>query len=254
MSSKYGFDFSEIAVKRIYTQPDKPTIIFLHDSLGCIELWRDFPEKMSQETGFNVLVYDRQGYGKSCSFIYEKRDKQYLDLEADILNDLMAYWGLNDAILFGHSDGGTISLIMAGKYPEKVKAVITEGCHIFVDDLTIKGINAAVYQYENSNLRERIARYHGDKTEMIYKLWVDTWREPSYADWSIEYLLPNIECKTLVIQGYNDEFGTEAQVDGIVKAVPGLGEKWMIEGVGHNPHKEVPELVLEKSKKFLKNI
>lgn len=197
MKFNYGFDFSEIAVKRIYTQPNKPTIIFLHDSLGCIELWRDFPEKMANATGYNVLVYDRQGYGKSCPFIYEKRDKNYLHLEAEFLNDLMSYWDLKEAILFGHSDGGTISLIMAALYPEKVKAVITEGCHIFVDDLTIDGINNAVEQYQNTNLHERLVRYHGEKTSKLFSLWVDTWREPTFADWSIENILPKIECKKI---------------------------------------------------------
>lgn len=251
MKKSFDYSFTDIATKRIDTNPNLPTIIFLHDSLGSIELWRDFPEKLSEITGYNVLVYDRQGYGNSCPFSYQERDKYYLELEADLLNQLLSYWGINEAILFGHSDGGSISLIMAAKYPEKIKAVITEGCHIFVDEVTLHGINEAVKTYETTNLHERLTKYHGDKTEKLFKMWVDTWRKDEFRDWSIEHLIPTIKCKILAIQGYNDEFGEETQIDGIVNPIPHLAQKWMIENVGHNPHKETPNEVLIRCKEFL---
>lgn len=115
---KLAINLNDIFIKRINNFSNRPTIIFLHDSLGSIELWRDFPELLGEKTQCNILVYDRQGYGKSCEFSYTKRDNSYMELEADILNELMVFWKVEEAILFGHSDGGSIALIAAGKYPK----------------------------------------------------------------------------------------------------------------------------------------
>lgn len=241
----------QIALKKFIFSNNNPTIIFLHDSLGCIELWRDFPEKVGKLTNCNVITYDRQGYGKSCQFSYDKRDNSYLEKEADILNELLDYWEINDAILFGHSDGGSIALITAAKYPNKINGIITEGAHVFVEDITIKGIEEAIEAYKTTDLKSKLEKYHGDKTEDMFWAWTSTWTSDEFKSWNIESFLPAIKCPSLIIQGKEDEFGSLLQVEKIINQTKGESEQLIIEKVKHTPHKEVPELILEEVSKFI---
>ncbi|MDH6252950.1 pimeloyl-ACP methyl ester carboxylesterase [Chryseobacterium sp. H1D6B] len=246
----------ELKGKRLYIEhnnsfENKPTIVFLHDSLGCTQLWRDFPVKLAEASQCNVLVYDRLGYGKSGAMVTYERPNNYMELEADLLNDLLAALNINNAVLFGHSDGGTIALITASKYPENVKAVICEAGHIFVEDVTLKGVSDALEAYKTTNLPERLQKYHGDKVEMLFKAWTETWLRTSYRDWNVEYLLKNIMCPLLFIQGEADEYGTLDQLEKTISQVSGTAEKYIIPNVGHTPHKEVPELVLNRAVEFI---
>ncbi|NML72376.1 alpha/beta hydrolase [Chryseobacterium sp. RP-3-3] len=247
----------EVRGQKLYTAYNnslegKPVIVFLHDSLGCTQLWRDFPVKLSEATGSNVLVYDRLGYGKSDPMLTHERSVNYMELEADLLNDLLAQLNINNAILFGHSDGGTIALITAAKYPERVKTVICEAGHIFVEEVTLKGVYDAWDAYRTTNLAERLQKYHGDKVEMLFKAWTETWTRDDYRSWNIESLLKNIQCPLLFIQGEADEYGTFDQVEKTISQVNGPSEKYIIPETGHTPHKEVPELVLKKTTDFIK--
>ncbi|AZB08240.1 alpha/beta hydrolase [Chryseobacterium sp. G0162] len=232
---------------------NKPTLVFLHDSLGSVQLWRDLPAKLSEETQCNVLVYDRLGYGKSYPMPTHIRPVNYMELEADLLNDLLVELNINNSILFGHSDGGTIALITAAKYPERVEAVICEAGHIFVEEVTLKGVYDAWEAYKTTNLPERLQKYHADKVDMLFRAWTETWTRDDYRSWNIEYLLKDITCPLLFIQGENDEYGTLDQVDKTVTQVSGSAEKYIIPGIGHTPHKEAPELVLEKAIEFIGN-
>lgn len=247
-------DYSNIAVEHYKAFPGKPTIVFLHDSFGCIQLWKDFPKKLGEQVKCNITIYDRFGYGKSAPFIRPKRDNYYMEYEADMLNDLLDLWGISKAILFGHSDGGTISLIAAAKYPEKVLGVITEGAHIFVEKVTLNGIREAVEAYKTSNLKERLEVYHGDKTEALFWAWAEIWNSEGYSNWSIENMMPLVKCSSLIIQGEHDEFGTIKQVDSIVNGTTGKSIKWIIPNVKHNPHKEVPDLVLNRVAEFIEQL
>ncbi|WP_091463769.1 alpha/beta fold hydrolase [Flavobacterium urocaniciphilum] len=251
MQTETKLSLDKIAIKKIGNYSNKPTIIFLHDSLGCIELWRDFPQQLSDFAQCNVLVYDRQGYGKSSPFSYSKRDNYYVELEADILNELLNYWQIEKAILFGHSDGGSIALITAAKYPTKILGIITEGAHVFVEDITLKGINEAKVQFETTDLKTKLEKYHGEKTEAMFWAWASTWTTDEFKSWNIENFLPMIECNSLIIQGEEDEFGSLMQVESIVKNSRGNSEKLIIPNIKHNPHKETPELILEKSSEFI---
>ncbi|UWX62615.1 alpha/beta hydrolase [Chryseobacterium oranimense] len=249
----------EVRGQKLYTAcsnkfKGNPVIIFLHDSLGCTQLWRDLPLKLSEMTNCNVLMYDRSGYGKSGPMATHERAINYMELEADLLNDLLAKLNIDNAILFGHSDGGTISLITAAKYPDKVKAVICEAGHIFVENVTLKGVYDAMDAYKTTNLAERLAKYHGDKVETLFRAWTETWTRQDYRSWNIEYLLKDIHCPLLFIQGEADEYGTLDQVEKTVSQVSGVAEKYTIPGIGHTPHKEVPELVLTKVSEFLEKI
>jgi pimeloyl-ACP methyl ester carboxylesterase len=251
MPTDIQFSLDKIAIKRINTYRDKPTIIFLHDSLGCIELWRDLPEKISILTQCNVLIYDRQGYGKSLPFSTKKRSNNYLEHEADLLIKLLDFWNVEKPILFGHSDGASIALIAAGKYPEKIKGVITEGAHIFVEKLTLDGIHEAIKVYTTTNLKSRLEKYHGDKTADLFWAWASTWTDERFKSWNIEGFLPTIECPVLIIQGEADEYGTLKQVEGIVNGVKGYSKQLMISNVKHTPHKEVPELIIDNTATFI---
>ena len=233
---------------------NKPTIVFLHDSLGSVQLWRDFPEKLAEATQCNFLIYDRLGYGKSFPMTTHKRENNYMELEADLLNDLLSELNINDAILFGHSDGGTIALITASKYSEKVKALICEAGHIFVEDITVKGVKDALNAYKTTNLQERLQKYHGDKVDTIVKAWTEIWLSDQFRTWNIEPLLKNIACPLLFLQGENDEYGSLDQVDKTVTQVSGNSEKFIIPNVGHTPHKETPDIVLNKATEFVNSI
>lgn len=230
---------------------NRPTLVFLHDSLGCVELWRDFPKRISIACHCNLLSYDRLGYGKSDAMETFVRDVNYLELEAEVLNDLLENLNIDNVILFGHSDGGSIALITASKYKKRIKMVIVEAAHIFVEEITLEGIRQAVHAYQNTNLPQKLEKYHNKKTETVFKAWVKIWLKEDFRDWSMEDLLPNIEVTLLFIQGQNDEYGTLAQVEKTVSLVSGKSEKYIIPGVGHTPHKEVPEIVLEKVISFI---
>ena len=254
MTNVKSFSVADIAVNRYEIHSGKPTIVFLHDSLGCIELWRDFPERVGALTQCNVLVYDRQGYGKSCGFSYAKRDNDYLELEADILHQLLNYWNIEQPILFGHSDGGSIALLTAAKYPDKIQAIITEGAHVFVEDITINGIKQAITLYETADLKTKLEKYHGNNTEAMFWAWANTWTTEEFRTWNIEHFLPAIQCATLIIQGEQDEYGTLKQVESIIEQVSGTTEKLIIPKIGHTPHKENPKVVLEKVKLFIQKV
>lgn len=247
------FSFGKIKLTKYDNYPNKPTIIFLHDSLGCIELWRDFPLKLAALTSCNILIYDRIGYGKSDSFSENKRNKSYLEIEADNLSEIIKELSIDNAILFGHSDGGSISLIAASKYPNLISGVITEGAHIFVEDETINGINEAIDIY-NNGLKTKLEKYHGSKTDKMFSAWTETWISKEYRDWNIEHFLSSIKCPVLVIQGDSDEYGTIKQVKGIVNQVSGKVKELLVLDAKHTPHKEKPEIILDHVSKFIKTI
>ena len=249
----------EVKGQKLYIEYDqafknRPTLVFLHDSLGCTQLWRNFPSELGKSVQCNVLVYDRLGYGKSFPMFTHQRENNYMETEADILNDLLNKLKIDHAILFGHSDGGTIALIAASKYPEKISAVICEAGHIFVEDITVQGVKDAWEAYKTTNLPERLAKYHGDKTEMIVRAWTEIWLSDRFKAWNIEPILKNITAPLLFIQGENDEYGTLDQLEKTVSQVSGTAEKFIIPGAGHTPHKEVPEIVLEKAAGFINSI
>lgn len=238
-----------------YTLPEGTeatgTMVFLHDSLGCIGLWRDFPEQLAMAAGYNAFVYDRRGYGGSSPFAAEPRQKDYMETEAHLLMELLDRCAVKNPILFGHSDGGTIALLAAAKYPDKIKAVITEGAHVFVEDITISGIEQVEEQFAFTDLPTRLARYHGDKTQAVFEAWSKTWLADFYRDWNIAHFLPQIVCPVYAIQGEADEFGSVLQVQSITGKVSGPSDRFMIPNAGHSPHKQSAYFLIQKVILFL---
>ncbi|WP_233565250.1 alpha/beta fold hydrolase [Aquimarina sp. AD10] len=234
--------------------PNKSTIIFLHDSLGCIKLWKDFPEKLGLETGLNVLAYDRQGYGESSPFTIHERSTHYLKNEAELLEKLLDQLGLTDVLLFGHSDGGSIAILAAALFPKRIKGIITEGAHVFVEKETITGIKKAVEAYTNTNLKEKLIRYHGNKTDAVFRMWTQTWLSDKFQSWNIESYLSQIQCPSLIIQGEKDEYGTLDQVTSITTNTKGESTSLILPNIGHTPHKENAKLVIAKTKSFIQEV
>lgn len=254
MNKDIVVDGAVLRIQRTLLDKERPTLIFLHDSLGSIELWRDFPNRLGKATHCNVLVYDRQGYGQSSPFTGGDRDNHYLEIEADVLNVLIEQCGLGKVILFGHSDGGSIALVAAAKHPSPILGVITEGAHIFVEDITLQGIREAVFAYHTTNLKERLQKYHGDKTEAVFRAWAHTWLSDDFRSWNIERFLPRITCPVLVIQGEKDEYGSLGQVEGITRQVSGATSRLIIPSVGHTPHKEAAAMVLAQAALFIHHL
>lgn len=230
----------------------RPTLVFLHEALGCIELWRDFPQALATATGCDALLYDRRGSGKSDP-LTEKRAQDYLHQEAFItLPEVLEKTGVKNPILIGHSDGGTIALLYAAKFPENVRGVITETAHVFVEDVTLRGIRKVLKTYQTGDLKQRLEKYHGENTEAIFRAWHETWLNPNFRSWNVEKFLPHITCPVLVIQGAEDEYGTPAQVDAITSQVSGLAKPLLIPHCGHTPHREARDITLREMTKFIK--
>jgi pimeloyl-ACP methyl ester carboxylesterase len=231
---------------RLYKDFDSnlPTIVFLHEALGSVAQWRDFPKLVAESTPLNVFAFDRLGHGLSDP-ILKKRDAQYLHHEAwEMTPSVFAHFGIEKPILFGHSDGGSIALLYASRFP--TRAIITEAAHVFIEPITLRGIEEALTR--KAFLIDRLKRYHGNKTEDLFSAWADTWLDKSFGNWNIEAFLKDIKCKSLIIQGENDEYGTVEQVLRIEKGIGENAEILMIPNCGHTPHKDAEMVVLDKIK------
>jgi len=226
-----------------------PVIVMLHEGLGSVALWKDFPERVAEATGCGVLVYSRYGHGKS-ERLADKRSVDFMHHEAKVvLPELLCQFEIERPILLGHSDGASMALIYAGTWPERVRALILEAPHVFVEDVSIQSITAIRKFYEASDLPQRLARYHAHVDE-TFRGWNDIWLDPQFRNWNIEEYLAAISCPTLVVQGENDEYGTLAQVEAIQRRVPAM-QSLILPRCGHLPHRDQPSLTLDAISKFI---
>jgi pimeloyl-ACP methyl ester carboxylesterase len=229
----------------------RPTLVFLHEGLGSIEMWHDFPAILAKTTGCDCLIYDRWGHGRSDP-LDVKRTLRYVHDEAlDNLPEVLDHFDVDDAILIGHSDGGSIALIFAAEYPERVRGIITEAAHVFVEEITLQGIREALEVYNSTDLKQKLARYHGDNTEKIFRAWHETWLQPEFKSWDIQDCLAKITCPILVIQGVEDQYGTAAQVEAINNQVTGQSKVLLIPNCAHIPHKEAKNRVAQEMTEFI---
>jgi pimeloyl-ACP methyl ester carboxylesterase len=227
------------------------TIVFLHDSLGAVSTWREFPPRLCQSAGHDGLLYDREGYGRS-SPLAGNRETDRFSREAGVLAGLLQKLGIENALLFGHSDGATIALLTAALHPALIRGVISEAGHVFNELITREGVRAATARYDaDETLRARLVRHHGGNAAKVLQLWAGDWLSEDFKAWNIEQLLPRIKCPVLVMQGENDDFGTRAQVEAICKGIDKRAEPCIIPRAGHTPHREVEDVVLEKAAAFI---
>jgi pimeloyl-ACP methyl ester carboxylesterase len=228
-----------------------PILVFLHEGLGSIAQWRDFPQALVERAGLPALIYDRSGHGGSDP-LPKPRTPRYLHDEAlEVLPEVLDRCGIEKTILVGHSDGGSIALLFASAHPQMVSGAITEAAHVFVEDVTIAEIRHAGESWLNTQLRTKLARYHGDKTHALFHAWYDTWLAPEFRDWNIEHCLPGIRCPLLVVQGRDDEYATAAQVEAIARQVSSPVETLFVPHCAHIPHHQAREATLEGMARFI---
>jgi len=226
-----------------------PVLVFLHEGLGSVSMWRDFPRKLADRLQCRVLVYSRHGYGQSTPPLAAHRAVSYMHDEALlILPALLEQLRIERPVLFGHSDGGSIALIHASRHP--VRGVIALAPHVFVEDLSLASIAAAKVAFETGDLRKRLARHHAD-VDSVFRGWNDSWLHPDFRSWNIEDLLPAVGCPILVIQGEDDEYGTVEQMRRIARHGADV-ELELLAECGHAPHRDQPDQVLRSVADWLK--
>ncbi|MGH8959130.1 MAG: alpha/beta fold hydrolase [Acidimicrobiia bacterium] len=234
------------------SENSRAPLVFLHEGLGSIELWRDFPGTLCATAGRRGLVYSRYGNGWS-EVLADARHPDYLHHEAHVvLPELVASLVGRTPILVGHSDGASIALIFAGA-GHAVGGLVLITPHVFVEDRSITAITASLEEFRTTDLPTRMAKYHRDP-ENTFRGWNDIWLHPSFRSWNIEEFLPGIECPILLIQGTDDEYGTTAQLDSIESQVKGTTTRLLVKETGHSPHLDDPAPVTEAAARFLDDL
>jgi pimeloyl-ACP methyl ester carboxylesterase len=227
------------------------TLVFLHEGLGSVSTWRDFPDALAQRTRRGALIYSRCGHGASPPLTSPRSVRFMHDEGLNVLPSLLARFAIDQPILIGHSDGGSIAIIYAGtRLP---RALVLLAPHVFVEDCSVESITRMRTLYETTDLRPRLARHHADVDGAFYG-WNDVWLDPAFRSWNIEEYLPAITCPVLVIQGENDEYGTRRQVEAIAAQVGGRVETLMLPECGHAPHREAPDVLTDRIAEFLETI
>jgi pimeloyl-ACP methyl ester carboxylesterase len=228
----------------------KTPIVRMHDSLGCVDLWRNFPEQLARSLSCIVIAYDRLGFGRSSfnkntpsiNFIWDEAEHYFPQVK--IAAQFKSYF------LFGHSAGGAMSIGVAAVDKDCV-GVITESAQAFVEDLTIKGIKSAQKIFQQPEQMERLAKWHGNKASWVLKAWVDVWLSAEFSSWSLESRIGTVTCPVFAIHGDRDEYGSIAFPEFIAHHVSGPSTMMILENCGHVPHKEKTEEVIHQTKLFL---
>ena len=229
----------------------RPVVVFLHEGLGSVAMWKDFPQRFCDEHRLRGLVYSRYGYGKSTPRLANERwAPDFMHRQArEVLPALLDALGIERPWLFGHSDGGSIALLHAASFAEYLRGVIVLAPHIFVEDISVTSIAAAREAYLSQGLRERLARYHAD-VDSAFRGWNDIWLDPAFRDWNIEAELARISCPVLAVQGEDDEYGTLEQVYGIARKAPQT-EVLVLPQCGHSPHRDQPAALSREAGRFI---
>ena len=247
-----GIEVEYVRLVSAHPRDDAPTMVFLHEGLGCVAMWRDFPQRVADASGCPALVYSRVGYGGSGPF-REIRQPDYLHLEAlRELPALLKVLEVGPTILFGHSDGGSIALLSAGLGDFDPVAVVAMAPHVLVEEVTVAGVRDALALYQRSDMVDKLGRYHRNP-DAVFRAWTDIWLSPEFRDWNIENALPTIRCPVLAIQGEDDEYATMAQIDLIAQGAPDV-ELCKLADCRHSPHKDQPEAVIEAVRGFVERI
>lgn len=230
-----------------------PVMVFLHEGLGSLAMWKDFPGSLCEAAGVRGLVYSRPGYGRSTPRDEDERwPVDFMHRQAlAILPALLRALGVPPRPwLFGHSDGGSIALLYASAWPEGVAGVVAVAPHLFVEDVSVRNIDAARVAYETGDLRARLARYHVNPDSAFWG-WNDIWLDPAFRDWNIEADVERIRCPVLAVQGVDDEYGTMAQIDRLARRVPQT-RLVKLARCGHSPQRDQPERLIEAAASFVR--
>lgn len=226
-------------------------LVLLHDSLGSVELWRDFPAVLAEASGRAVIAYDRLGFGQSTQRTDEP-SFAFIDEEAEryfpVVQDRL---GLDRFALFGHSVGGAMALRIAASMPESCEAVVAESAQCFVESRTLDGIRAAQRLFEDPAQLQKLAKRHGDRAQWVLDAWIEVWLAPQFRDWSLEPHLGRVGCPVLAIHGDRDEYGSEEFPKRIANGVRGPSQMVVLKDCGHVPHRERSEEIVRLTTSFL---
>ena len=247
-----------VRIEHAWIAPDRqaaPLLVFLHEGLGSLAMWKDFPARLCAAVGARGLVYSRPGYGRSTPRAAEEAwGLDFMHRQAhEVLPALLAALGVDAERdrpwLFGHSDGGSIALLYVARFPQAVAGAVVLAPHILVEDLSVASIAKAREAYETSGLRERLSKYHDDPDSAFWG-WNRIWLHPPFRDWSIEDEIAAITCPLLAVQGLDDEYGTLEQIRGIARRVP---QTRLLElpDCGHSPQRDQPDAVIAATQQLI---
>jgi pimeloyl-ACP methyl ester carboxylesterase len=228
-----------------------PVVVFLHEGLGSIAMWKDFPQRLCAAAGLRGLVFSRYGYGNSTPRPSAERwPVDFMQRQAhEVLPLFLDAVGVERPWLFGHSDGGSIALLYAARYPDRVSGIAVVAPHIFVEDITVGNIRKAREQYMQHDLRARLGRHHADVDSAFWG-WNDVWLDPAFRAFNIEADLPAIACPVIALQGVDDEYGTLEQIRGIQRRVPAT-RIVVLAQCGHSPHRDQPQALIQEVAQFI---
>jgi pimeloyl-ACP methyl ester carboxylesterase len=235
-------------------RPGMPTLVFLHEGLGTIAVWGDVPDALCQATGCPGLIYERPSYGASDPRALPWPRDVFEQEAKTVLPALLEALSIDRPVLIGHSDGGTIALLYAAVFPERLRGLITLAAHVVLDELTFAGVSALECSWREGDLRAELERRHGSGAEPLFRAWSDLWLDPARRGWSITDRLSRITCPVLAIQGTDDEYGLPAQLDAIVDGVAGPAERVLIPNCAHDPHHQARGVVLERAARFVRSL
>lgn len=234
---------------RLFTrswQPPDPAaarghpIVLFHDSLGCVALWRDLPARLARATGRRVVAYDRLGFGRSDPLRARPSTDFVREEATEILPALREQLDLPGFVALGHSVGGAMAVHGAAEAGAACEALVTVAAQAFVEARTLDGLRAAQAQFQDPVQRERLARHHGERADWVLDAWLGRWLDPAYAGWSLAEVLPRVGCRTLVVHGEHDEYGSTRHPETIGALCGGPARVEILPGVGHVPHREHP--------------
>lgn len=229
----------------------EPPIVLLHEGLGSVTMWRDFPRQLAKATGRRIVHWSRRSYGTSDPLL-EPRTADYMHEEASLVLDALDILQIKEAFLLGHSDGASIALIAAAKAPSRILGLILEAPHVYVEELTVASIAQIRNAYLSGDLKSKLQRYHGDPDNAFWR-WNDIWLSPPFLHWNIEGLLPSVKSPTLLVQGRDDEYGSLDQLDRIERHVRIIA-RIELDHCGHSPHRDQPSKVLAAITAFLEKV
>jgi pimeloyl-ACP methyl ester carboxylesterase len=226
-----------------------PTVVFLHEGLGSLAMWKDFPRRLCDAHGLSGLVFSRPGYGRSTPRRADERwTVDFMHRQAnEVLPALFAALGIDRPWLFGHSDGASIALLHAARHA--VAGVVAVAPHLFVEPISLASIEKARTAYASGELRAALARYHDDPDSAFFG-WCDAWLDPAFSTWNIEPELATIAAPVLAVQGEDDEYGTLAQIGAVAAAVPQT-RLLALPACGHSPHRDCADALLREAGRFI---
>ena len=226
-------------------------IVLLHDSLGCVALWRDFPMRLAQASGRRVIAYDRLGFGRSSAYPGLLPASFVQDEALGSFQELCQKLKLNQFVVLGHSVGGGMAVGCAAVHQEACQGLITESAQAFVDAATLDGIRAAERQFAEPGQLERLQKYHGDKADWVLRAWIDTWLSDAFSQWNLDEQLSHVRCPLLSLHGDRDEYGSPLHPERITAQASGPASLQILADCGHVPHREYPDTVLAAVCTFL---